>query len=169
MPENKNNNAFTITRVLDAPRDLVFHVWTETNHLKNWISPKGFSVRYLKSEIKPGGVSHYCMTSPEGSEIWGKILYRDIIKPDRLVYIQYFSDEKGLVARHPMSSTWPLEMLTTVNFEDNNGKTKLTLRWDPINATEEELITFNNGRDGMTLGWGGSFEQLDNYLRNIKS
>ncbi len=76
-----------------------------------------------------------------------------------------FSDEKGDLTRHPLSATWPLELLTTVTFEQAPGsKTKLTLQWSPINATEEERKTFDAAQEGMKGGWTGSFDQLDAYL-----
>ena len=63
-----------------------------------------------------------------------------------------------------MSPSWPLEMLATVTFAEEAGKTKLTLRWAPINPTAEERKTFNAGRESMKMGWTGTFEQLDAYL-----
>jgi uncharacterized protein YndB with AHSA1/START domain len=68
-----------------------------------------------------------------------------------------------------LSATWPLELLTTVTFEQApDSKTKLTLRWSPINATEEERKTFGAAHEGMTGGWSGSFDQLDVYLAGVK-
>ena len=85
--------------------------------------------------------------------------------PSDSVWVHSFSDEAGGLTRHPMSPTWPLELLTTVTFEEAAGeKTKLTLRWLPINATEEERRTFEAAHDGMRQGWGGSFDQLAAYL-----
>ncbi len=76
-----------------------------------------------------------------------------------------FSNEAGGLTRHPLIPTWPLELLTTVTFaEEPGGKTRVTLRWTPINATPEEQRTFDATRDGMNSGWNGSFERLDAYL-----
>jgi uncharacterized protein YndB with AHSA1/START domain len=66
-----------------------------------------------------------------------------------------------------MSPTWPLEMLTTVTFEEEGGKTKLNLAWVPINATPEEIQTFLGAMDGMKGGWTGSFDQLESHLAVI--
>lgn len=63
-----------------------------------------------------------------------------------------------------MSATWPLEMLTTVTLKDKGGKTELTLTWVPIDATAEEISTFENGMAGMTGGWMGTFDQLESYF-----
>jgi len=68
-----------------------------------------------------------------------------------------------------LSPNWPLELLTTVTFEDaGGGKTKVTLRWTPLHATAEELQAFAVMRDGATVGWNGSFDRLDAYLAGAK-
>jgi uncharacterized protein YndB with AHSA1/START domain len=86
------------------------------------------------------------------------------VKPERLVFVNSFSDDKGNVTRHPMHLTWPLEMLSTITFTEQAGKTTVTVRWLPLNATEEERKTFEAGFDSMQKGWGGTFEQLGEYL-----
>ncbi len=78
--------------------------------------------------------------------MWAKFVYREIAAPERLVWVHSFSDEAGGLTRHPMSPTWPLEMLTTVTFEEAGpGKTKVTLRWSPLNATAEEQEDLRRG------------------------
>jgi uncharacterized protein YndB with AHSA1/START domain len=97
--------------------------------------------------------------------MWAKFVYREIVPQERLVWVHSFSDENGGLTRHPLSPTWPLELLTTVAFEDApGGKTKLTLHWSPLNATAEEQKTFDAAHDGMTQGWNASFERLAAYL-----
>jgi uncharacterized protein YndB with AHSA1/START domain len=81
--------------------------------------------------------------------------------------INSFSNEKGELTRHPMSATWPMEMLTTVILVEKGVKTELTLTWVPINASAEEIATFESGMAGMTGGWTGTFDQLDAYLTEI--
>lgn len=159
---------FVISRVFNAPRDLVFKVWTEPEHFAQWFGPKGCKVRVATFEFKPGGIVHTCMGTPDGHEMWGKLIYREIAAPERMVYITTFSDEKGGLTRHPLSDTWPLEMLTTVTLEDQGDKTKLTVEWVPLHATDVELSTFIGAMDGMSGGWKGSFEQLDAYLASLK-
>ena len=85
---------------------------------------------------------------------------------ERIVFINSFSDEAGGTTRHPMATrTWPLEMLSIFTFEDApGGKTKVTVRWSPHNATEEERKTFDAGHDSMQQGWSGTLEQLADYL-----
>jgi len=98
--------------------------------------------------------------------MWAKFVYREVKAPQRLVWEHAFSDEAGGLTRHPLSPTWPLKLLTTVTFEDlGSGKTKVTLRWSPLDATAEEQNTFDAAHDSMRGGWGGSFEQLEAYLQ----
>jgi uncharacterized protein YndB with AHSA1/START domain len=73
------------------------------------------------------------------------------------------------LTRHPLSPTWPLKLLTTVTFADApGGKTSLTLRWSPLDASADERKTFDAAHNGMQGGWGGTFERLDAYLAGAK-
>ena len=85
-----------------------------------------------------------------------------------MVHINSFSDEACGITRHPMSPTWPLEMLSTFTFEDVGGKTKVTIRWAPHNATDEERKTFDTSHDSMRQGWGGTMDQLADYLAKAR-
>ncbi len=159
---------FVISRVLDAPRELVWKAFTDPEHMRNWWGPKGFTVLVQKMDFRPGGSYHYCMRSPDGHDMWGKFVYREIVAPERIVFVNSFSDEAGGLTRHPMAPTWPLEMLSTFTFAESGGKTMFTVRWRPINATEEERKTFDAGRQGMNQGWGGTLDQLEAYLAKVQ-
>ncbi len=163
--QQDTGHEFTIMRVFDAPREMVWKAFTEPQHMKEWWGPKGSTIVASKMDLRVGGTYHGAMRDPSGHVIWAKFIYREIIAPDRLVWVHSFSDEAGGLTRHPMSPTWPLELLTTLTFEDAPaGKTKLTLRWLPINASEDEHKTFEAAHDSMRQGWGGSFDQLAAYL-----
>src|SRR4029079_771124 len=125
---------------------------------------KGFTMPVAKLDFRPGGTFHYCMQSADGHQMWGKFTYREIVAPERIVLVNSFSDEAGGITRHPMSATWPLEMLSTFTLAEENGRTTATVHWVPLNATEEEIKTFNAAHDGMKQGWAGTFDQLDAYL-----
>jgi uncharacterized protein YndB with AHSA1/START domain len=157
---------FVITRIVDAPRSRVWQAWTDAKELKKWWGPKGFEVVSTKVALKPGGLFHYLLRSPSSQEMWGKFVYREIVPEERLVFISSFSDETGGETRHPMAPDWPLKMLSTVTFADKSGKTTITVRWSPYQATDVERKTFKEGMDSMRAGWSGTFERLDNYLAN---
>ncbi|MCX6832633.1 MAG: SRPBCC domain-containing protein, partial [candidate division Zixibacteria bacterium] len=73
---------FAITRVFDAPRDLVFKAWTEPERVASWWGPNRFTMPVCKIDLRPGGVFHYCMRSPDGKDYWGKGVYREIIESE---------------------------------------------------------------------------------------
>jgi len=160
---------FVISRVFNAPRALVWTCFTDPERMKQWWGPKGFTVLSSKMDLRVGGTYHYGMKAPDGTPMWGKMAYREITPPERIVFINSFSDETGGTTRHPMAPTWPLEMLSVFAFEDMpDGKTKFTLRWTPYNPTEEERKTFDDGHASMTQGWGGTLDQLTAYLAKSK-
>jgi uncharacterized protein YndB with AHSA1/START domain len=156
--------AFVLTRTFDAPRDLVFKAWAESERLARWWGPKGFTLLVGKLEFRPGGVFHYAMRSPDGRAMWGKFVYRAIVPPERIVFVNSFADEAGNLVRAPFSPTWPLEVLSTVTFSEHGGKTTLTLRGVPLNATEAERKSFEAGHESMQKGWAGTLDQLAGYL-----
>jgi len=164
MSNETNPQEFIIDRTFDAPRDLVWKSLTEPERMQQWFAPKGFSSRAVKHDLRPGGTYHYCMASADGHEMWGKVVYREIVAPERLVYINSFSNAEGGTTRHPLSATWPLEMLSTFILVDYKGKTTLILKWTPHHATEEEKQTFAAAHDGMRQGWTGTFDNLTEYL-----
>ena len=159
---------FVISRVFDAPRETVWKAFTEAERLKQWWGPKGVTVVAAKVDLRPGGVGHYGIRTADGDVMWGKFVYREITEPERLVWVNSFSDEAGGMTRHPLSPTWPLEMLTVVTFEEEHGKTKLTIRWSPLNPTTEEQQTFDAGHDGMRSGWDGCLDRLGAHLANAQ-
>jgi uncharacterized protein YndB with AHSA1/START domain len=155
---------FVISRVFNAPREMVWRAWTEREQLMQWFGPKGFTMPHAKLDLRPGGIFHYAMRSPDGKEMWGKWTFREIVAPNKLVLVSSFSDAQGGISRHPMSASWPLETLSTTTLEEHDDKTTLTIRWSPLNATELEMKTFAEAQSGMQQGWGGTFEQLAAYL-----
>jgi uncharacterized protein YndB with AHSA1/START domain len=160
---------FVLSRVFDAPRELVWKCFTDPEHMKGWWGPKGVSVVTSKMDLRPGGTYHYGMKPADGPVMWGRQVYREIVPPEKLVFINSFSDENGGLARHPMAPTWPIEMMSIFTFEElPGGKTKFTLRWSAHNATAEEQKTFDEGHASMTQGWNGSLEGLEAYLAKVQ-
>jgi len=158
---------FVLSRTFDASREQMWKAWTERTQLMQWFGPKGFTMPAAKMDFRPGGSFHYCLQSPDGKEMWGKFTYREISAPERIVLVNSFSDEAGGVTRHPFSSTWPLQMLSTFTMTEHEGKTTATVEWVPIDPTPEERETFDGAHDGMRQGWGGTFDQLAAYLATL--
>ena len=169
MTVETKSKDFVISRVFDAPRGLVWQCFTDPKRMKAWWGPKGCTIVASKMDFRVGGSYLGAMRDPGGNVMWGRFVYREITPPQRLVWAHSFSNEAGGITRHPLSGTWPLELLTTVTFEEQpGGKTKVTLVWAPLNATAEEQQTFDAAHDSMRGGWGGTFERLEAYLTAAK-
>jgi uncharacterized protein YndB with AHSA1/START domain len=167
MTTKMEDNELVITRSFDAPRDLVFKVWSEAEHLKNWWGPTGFKLGVFDFDFRPGGVFHYNMQSPDGFEMWGKFVYHEIESPEKIVFVNSFSDPEGNIIRAPFSAAFPLEIRNLMTFTEREGKTTITLRGGPINATEEERSFFKGMFESMKQGFGGTFDQLAEYLAKV--
>jgi uncharacterized protein YndB with AHSA1/START domain len=159
---------FSISRVFDAPRDLVWKAVTEPERLAHWWGPKGFTMLVCDVDLRPGGVFRYAMRSPDGHEMWGQWVYREIVPPERLSSVVSFTDEHGKIMRHPGSPAWPLEVLNNMTLSEQNGKTTMTISGYPINATEEERKTYDAGHGSMKQGFTGTLDQLEAYLAKAK-
>jgi uncharacterized protein YndB with AHSA1/START domain len=143
-----------ITRVFDAPREAVWKAWTDSRHFMRWWGPKGYTAPACKIDLHVGGKYLFCMRSPEGQDYWSTGVYCDIVPMERIVLTDSFSDEKGNVvpaSHYGMQGEWPLELLVTVTFEEDGGKTVMTL--------QHEGIPSGTVRD-CEAGWSGSFDKL---------
>lgn len=163
--ESTGNAKFVINRTFDVPQETMFAMWTDPKHFAQWLPPTGFKMEFIHCDIKPGGSGFYRMTNGQ-VEMYGKVNYLKIEKPDTLIYTQQFSDKDGGISRHPMAPTWPETMLTTVKLTAEGPEaTRVTVTWEPYGAaTAEEIATFIKARGGMTQGWTGSFDKLEDYL-----
>ncbi len=154
-------NEIVITRIFNAPRLQVWQAWTDSEQMMRWWGPKHFSTPVCKMDFRVGGVYLYCMRSPDGQDYWGTGVYREIVKPERIVYTDSFADENGRVvpaSHYGMSPDMPLELLVTVTFEEyGQGKTRLTLRHRGLPAGEMS--------EGTQTGWNESFDKLRKILR----
>lgn len=144
-----------ITRVFDAPRDLVWKAWTEPERMMKWWGPAEFTAPSIKIDLRVGGKYLFCMRSPEGQDYWSTGVYREIVPVERLVMTDSFSDEHGNIrpaSEHGLSGDWPDEMLITVTLEEHDGKTTMTMCQQGIPAGEMSDMT--------AVGWNGSFDKL---------
>jgi len=119
--ENTKDRELIITRMLNAPRELVWKVWTEPDHIKNWWGPTGFTNTIFKMEVKPGGEWDFIMHGPDGTDYKNHTIFREVVKPERLVF-----DHVSGPKHH-----------TVVTFEDQGEKTLLT--WHMVFETAEQF------------------------------
>ena len=158
----KNTEEFVITRIFDAPRELVWKAWTDPEYVKRWWGPKDFTAPVCKIDLRVGGKYLFCMRSPDGKDYWSTGVYREIVPLERIVSTDSFADEKGNVvpaSHYGMSPDWPRELLITVTFEEYDAKTKLTLKHSGI----ADISTAD--RDNMQQGWNESFDKLAESLK----
>jgi uncharacterized protein YndB with AHSA1/START domain len=149
-----------ITRVFDAPRELVWQAWTDPEHMKRWWGPQHFTAPACKIDLRVGGHYHFCMRSPEGQEFWNTGVYREVVAPSRLVYTSNFADEKGNIvpaSHYHLPGEWPAEMVVTVTLEEHEGKTTMTMRQQGVPAGVMSEMT--------SMGWNGSFDKLAASLK----
>jgi uncharacterized protein YndB with AHSA1/START domain len=158
------NSAFEITRVFKAPRDHVWKAWSEADQLKHWWGPKGCSIETRRFEFRLGGFFHYAMKFADASTMWGRFIYRDIVVPERIVWLNSFSNEKCGITRAPFSEHCPLEIENFVTFTEHAGATTISLRAEPFGEVAEERKYFEDLRPSLEQGYGGTFEQLAHYL-----
>ncbi|MEA1676384.1 SRPBCC domain-containing protein [Nitrospirillum sp. BR 11163] len=169
---------FRLSRRFAATPCLLWSAYTEPERLRLWWGPKGFSWVRGDLDLRPGGSFFYGMKPPAGTgdfTMWGKWTFREIIapkppqSPGTLSFLVSFTDADGQPVRHPMSPTWPLEVLSTTAFVADGGATRLDCAAVPVNATAEEEATFAAGMESMRQGWGGTLDQLDGYLARAQA
>jgi uncharacterized protein YndB with AHSA1/START domain len=142
-----------VTRLFDASRDLVFECWTTPEHLRHWQgAPRGFTVTSSESDIRPGGFFRICMRSPDGMDHWLEGHYREIAKPERLVFTHVWLD----ASRKPGKET-----LVAITFAERDGSTELILRQTGFPSLES--------RDGHKFGWSSALDVLVDYLTGVQA
>jgi uncharacterized protein YndB with AHSA1/START domain len=140
-----------ITRIVDAPAEMVFDAFTRPEHLEKWWGPEGFTVSAVESDPRPGGVFALVMTGPDGVNYPMRGVFREVDRPDRLVTEESAVDDGG----RPLVSA-----VTTITFAEHDGKTELTLRATGTALTAEAVQML----DGMELGWVQSLRHLEDFV-----
>jgi uncharacterized protein YndB with AHSA1/START domain/uncharacterized damage-inducible protein DinB len=149
-----------ITRIFDAPRELVWRAWTDPQQMMRWWGPPTFTAPACSMDLRVGGKYHFCMQAPDGQTFWSTGLYQEITPPKRLVFTDSFADEQGNVVAgsyYGMGDDFPLAMVVTVTLEEIGSQTKMTLHHEGLPAGEMGDMT--------EQGWRGSFDKLAESLR----
>ena len=138
----------TLTRVLDAPRELVFRMWTDPMHMAQWWGPKDFTNPVCEMDVRPGGKMRIDMRAPDGIVYPMTGTFQEIVEPERLVFVAYAEDHDG----NPL-----LESHTTVTFEEQGGKTRLTVQARGVASAPiaPQMLA------GMEQGWSQSLDRLE--------
>ncbi|MCC7252033.1 SRPBCC family protein [Hyphomicrobium sp.] len=156
---------FFIARTFDAAIDQVYEMWTDPDHLAQWLPPTGATMQFLRAEPRIGGTSFYAMTMADGTVMHGRLSYLALERPSRIVYTQQFCDEKEQVIRAPFFACWPRTMVTTVELvSEAPDRTRVSLRSEPRDASTPDIAEFIKQRGNMTKGWTGSFDKLEAFV-----
>lgn len=150
--------AVVIERIFDAPVELIWQMWVQPEHFKNWYGPKGFSVPVAEMDVQVGGRRLICMemqTPDRTMKMWTTGEYSEIIPYQRLVYTESMSDEKGNLVAMP-GSEHPLTTEVTVVLEDLGGRTKMVMTHAGIPADS-----------GGNAGWEQAFDKLADLLESV--
>jgi uncharacterized protein YndB with AHSA1/START domain len=164
--EQSGRKLFVINRSFDFPIETMYEAWTNPESLSTWLPPEGIDMQFLRRDIRTGESTFWNITNHTDLSIYGRAEYREIRKPDRIVYTQEFCDQQENRTRHPQTPHLPGTILTTVEFTaEDSSQTRITVTREPVgDTTLEEQQAFVEGRSGMTQRWTGSFDKLEAWL-----
>lgn len=158
-----SSNGIVIERIFDAPVQLIWQLWTDPEHFKNWYGPTGFTVPVSQKDVRVGGKHLCCMTSPDGSmKMWTTGEFTEVVPYKRLVYTESPSDEDGnILLMSEEENTGGLPMLTqvTVELENLGGRTRMVLTHTGLPANSQ----------GANEGWNQAFAKLADYAETVLS
>lgn len=155
---------FTLTKTLNAKREMVFDAFARAEALAQWWGPVEAPIDVISLDFRPGGIFHYRMNGAQTS--YGIFRYESIERPMHISWINSFADEAGAIIKPPFPGfDLPKEILNSITFTEDNGITTLQLVSKPINASESEIACFHSIKESMEQGFGGTLGQLETYLR----
>ena len=149
---NANEIEIRVSRTVQAPRELVWKMWTEAEHLKQWWSPRGFTTPICTVDLRVGGVWHYAMQDAEGQQYWGIAKYLEVTPIERLSYRDAFSNAEG--------EMFPPETTVTVNLIDLGGRTEMRSVIVCDSADQKAQLL----EMGMMVGMNQTVDKLEEYL-----
>lgn len=147
-------------REFAAPRELVWKALTEAEHVSRWWAPFDYTIPSCTIDLRPGGLWHYSMRSETGEEHWIRSVYREVVKPERIVFTSVFSDE------HANPNDEIPEQFNTIKLEElASGNTRLTFR---VRFDRAEDLKFTVDA-GMAVGFENATEKLAQVLAKLRN
>jgi uncharacterized protein YndB with AHSA1/START domain len=153
-----------VSRLIDAPRVLVWNAWSDPRHLVRWWGGSTYSVPVCEVDFRVGGAIRFLLRRQGRDYCWCAGEYREIVAPQRLVFTHRIVDERGRAAPHPALPDFPAETLVTVRFSEQAGKTLLMLTQEAATGTAAEARAFAMGRPDVERLWREEFERLAGLL-----
>ena len=152
FPRQDSQRALVITRVFDAPRELVWKAWTDPAYTQRWMGPRGFTATHLTSDLRSRGAWRACLRRDDnGEELWQGGVYLEIVAPERMVYSFAWDRADGRRGH---------ETRVTLIFTERRGETTMNFRQEMFETVAE--------RDGHQLGWNSTFDRLAELLAEIQ-
>ncbi len=170
----ESDDKIIITRIFDAPRDLVWKAWTTPELVKEWWGPKDFTAPSIQMDFRVGGKYLFCMHGPKGTEFdkdfWSAGRFKEIVPKKKIVSTDFFSDEKGNKVNpttYGLDPAYPPEATVIVTFESVlDDQTKLTIEY-PRPASDAAFEAMKKSR--MEDGWNSSFDKLQKTLNESQT
>ncbi len=144
-----------MTRTFDAPREIVWELWTNPAHAKQWWGPENFTCPRYESDLRVGGVCYCEMEGPDGSIYPSKGVYEDVAVPQRIV-LSGTAEANGTVL---------MKVRTTTQFDEHDGKTTMTVDQDYVSLTPAA----EGAREGAPMGWAQMLDKFENYIAQHRS
>ncbi len=157
------------TRYFNSSKEEVYHAFTTSESLQQWWGPAGFEMEVKTFEFHPEGLVHFVLKGKDGNEMWAKWVIKDIKESSKLQFINSFSNEAGETIKAPevpFGANWPLEMIVDLEFYEEDGKARIDLVSFAHNASDTSKQVFEESIGNIEWGFGGTFDQLKNYLSN---
>ena len=159
------DNEFIITRQFKQPLEKVWQAWSLSEQIGKWWGPQGCTLDVRRFEFQPGGFFHYAMNFAGVPAMWGRFNYREIKPMESISWLNSFANERGGIARAPFSDICPMEVLNTASFSEQDGITTIVLKAVPFGELDVERQYFIDLKPSMEQGYGGTFDQLSNFLK----
>jgi uncharacterized protein YndB with AHSA1/START domain len=148
--ERPRSAELRLTRLIDAPPEIVFEVWTRPEHLTEWWGPAGFSLPSCELDFRVGGAFRYRMRNPEGGDHWLRGVFQEIVKPERIAFTFAWGDAER--------ATGPVA-LVTVSFEACDGKTRVMLHQTGLES--------ESAAHAHESGWSTQFDRLAAFAAEV--
>ena len=149
-----SDREIVISRLIDAPRKLVFEAWTDPEHLEKWWGPTGFSTTTKEFDFRPGGQWIHTMHGPDGTDYPNEVYYEEVVKPERITYAHGGGDDVGVN---------DAQFQATITFEDEGGKTRLTMKSLFQTAKQRDHVV---EKYGAIEGGHQTLGRLNEYVTN---
>lgn len=155
----EQKKTISIERTFDLPLATVWKAWTDAESMKKWFSPETYTTPSATIDFRVGGSYFFSMKAPDGKETWSKGTYEEIVPSKKIVYSDSFADADGNIvpaSYYNMTGDWDLELKVTVEFEEEDGKTKMKLQHEGLPSEMAE---------DCKKGWQSCFDKLEREFK----